>query len=115
MQFDDFQITEPGEFTGTMASSPTTAPNGVDVKVHLCIPEDQEKFLPKRRRAPAFLPSGVPMPRVGEVIYLSSRSAWAVSMVIHDWQDAGRLKVEVWLEFVSGSRHARPTGFPLTQ
>lgn len=112
---DDFRLTEPGDFAYTMASSPATKPSDAEVQIHLCIPDDQTRHLPKRRRAPAYLPTNVPLPRVGEVLYLSSSSAWAVAMVIHDWQAPNRLRIEVWLEHVSASRHARPTGFALTQ
>jgi hypothetical protein len=87
----------------------------VDVEVRYCIPQDQEKHLPKRRRAPAHLPPGVPIPRQGEVIYLSSSSAWAVAMVIHEWANPRKLQVQLWLEFVSSSRERRPTGFQLSQ
>ena len=118
MRYDDlYFINLNGDDTAeTMASSPAAPSNGhFEMQVHLCIPEDQQRYLPKRRRAPAYLPKGAPMPRVGEVIYLSSSSAWAVAMVIHEWESPTRLRVEVWLEHVSASRHARPTGFALTQ
>jgi hypothetical protein len=86
-----------------------------EVKVHLCIPEDQERFLPKRRKAPPYLPPEAPLPRHGEVIYLSSSSAWGVAMVIHDWLAPDQLRIEIWLEYVNASRHLRPPGFALTQ
>lgn len=86
-----------------------------DVRVHLCIPEDQKKFLPRRRVAPAYHPANAPLPRQGEVIYLSSSSAWGVSMVIHEWVTPMELRVELWLEHVPSTRHGRPTGFTLTQ
>jgi len=85
------------------------------VRVHLCIPEDQKPHLPRRRHAPAYLPANAPIPRQGEVVYLSSSSAWGVAMVIHEWESAEVLRVEVWLEHVTTSRHSRPTGFWLTQ
>jgi hypothetical protein len=85
------------------------------VRVHLCVPEDQKRHLPKRRRAPAELPPEAPLPRQGEVIYLSSSSAWGVAMVIHEWLSQDMLRVEVWLEHVTASRNARPPGFELTQ
>jgi hypothetical protein len=88
---------------------------GLMIEVHLCIPHDQERFLPRRRRAPIHLPLSAPLPRAGEVIYLSSSSAWGVAMVIHEWQNTEHLRVEVWLEHVGSSRQMRPTGFALTQ
>ena len=85
------------------------------MSVHLCVPEDQERHLPKRRRAPHVLPATAPLPREGEVIYLSRNSAWLVQMVIHDWVAHDVLRVEVWLEHVTSTRRARPPGYALTQ
>lgn len=86
-----------------------------EVRIHLCIPADQERHLPVRRRAPAYLPIDAPLPRQGEVIYLSSSSAWGVTMVIHEWISPVELRIELWLEHVGSARHARPTGFTMTQ
>lgn len=91
---------------------PTSTP---EVRIHLCIPDDQEQHLPARRRAPRYLPLNAPLPRQGEVIYLSSSSAWGVTMVIHEWLSPVELRIELWLEHVGSSRHARPTGFTVTQ
>ena len=91
----------------------TSAP--FEVEITYCIPDDQTKHLPVKRRAPNSMPSYVPLPRQGEVIYLSSTSAWGVTMVIHEWRSALQLTVQVWLEHVSSSRLRRPTGFSLTQ
>lgn len=88
---------------------------GPSITIHFCIPNDQEAHLPKRRRAPHCMPPTVPLPRQGEVVYLSSSSAWGVTMVIHEWRSPSDLRIEVWLEHVGSSRHARPTGFTLTQ
>ena len=85
------------------------------IERHLCVPEDQVQYLPKRRRAPVYLPADVPLPRQGEIVYLSSSSAWVVLSVIHEWRSHEHLRVEIWIEHVSGSRHARPPGFALTQ
>lgn len=90
-------------------------PSPTNVQVHLCIPEDQKHFVPKRRRAPNFLPANVPLPRAGELVYLSSTSAWGVSMVIHEWRTPSDLRIEVWLEHLGGGAHGRPEGFALTQ
>ena len=87
----------------------------ITVEVCYCIPEDQRPHLPKRRRAPDCYGAGLPVPRMGEIVYLSSSSAWLVIMVIHEWRGAGLLRVEVWLEHVGGARLARPPGFALTQ
>lgn len=86
-----------------------------NVEVRLCVPEDQQAHLPKRRRAPTTLPTHAPLPRQGEVIYLSSSSAWGVELVIHEWLSPVDLRVEVWITHVGSSRQRRPTGFQLTQ
>ena len=84
------------------------------VEVHLCIPEDQAKYLPRRRRVPRLWPGSAPLPRQGEVIYLSNTSAWGVSMVLHEWKTETLLRIELWLAHVKTS-HNRPSGFSLTQ
>jgi len=94
---------------------PNQNKTGLTMEVHLCVPDDQARYLPKRRRAPATIPQGAPLPRQGEVIYLSPGSAWGVHMVVHNWKAADHLLVEVWLTHVSTSNHSRPTGFSLTQ
>jgi hypothetical protein len=85
------------------------------VSRHFCIPDDQERFLPGRRRAPRHLPPDAPMPRVGEIVYLSSSSAWLVVSVIHEWRNLRELRVEIWLEHVGAARLRRPLGSELTQ
>lgn len=85
------------------------------IEIHLCVQDDEEHLLPKRRRAPRYLPLSAPLPRKGEVIYLSSTSAWGVELVIHEWRSPADLRVEVWLTHVGSARHKRPPGFELTQ
>jgi hypothetical protein len=85
------------------------------VQVRYCVPDDQEQFLPGRRRHPHPLPGNVPLPRVGELIYLSSSSAWAVASVVHEWRSPTELLVQLWLEHVGSSRQARAPGFTVTQ
>lgn len=85
------------------------------IEVRYCVPDDQEHLLPSRRRAPQTMPLEAPIPRQGEVIYLSSSSAWTVSLVIHEWRGPKELRVELWLEHLGSSRYARPAGFELTQ
>lgn len=91
-------------------------PSGVTVEMHYCIAEDQQRWMPKRRRAPPHMsPRDVPVPRQGEVVYLSSSSAWGVAMIIHEWHAPNHLRIEVWLEHLASSRQQRPPGFVLTQ
>lgn len=52
-------------------------------------------------------PEGAALPRIGEVIYFTSTSAWGVAMLIHELLPGGRLRVEVWLEHVNAARHYR--------
>lgn len=85
------------------------------IRIHLCVPDHEEHLLPKRRRAPILVPHAAPLPRVGEVVYLSSSSAWSVTMVVHSWQSARDLRVEIWLEHVGEGEHPRLPGFARTQ
>lgn len=85
------------------------------VSVHLCVPADQHHHLPRRRRAPDQLPPSAPLPRTGDVMYLSPTSAWGVQMVIHEWQSPETLRIEVWLDHVSNAQAVRPSGFAITQ
>lgn len=87
----------------------------LNVAKHFCIPEHQEALAPKRRRAPRYLPADAPMPRVGEVIYLGSSSAWIVRTVIHEWRTVRDLRIEIWLEHAGPGRHDRADGFSTTQ
>lgn len=99
----------------TTSKGPVTV-NPTSMTVHLCVPEDQIRFLPKRRRAPEMHPRDVPLPRQGDVVYLSRTSAWHVLMVIFDWLAVDTVRVEVWLEHVSPPRHRAPVAvFSLTQ
>lgn len=82
----------------------------LEVGVYLCVPESIKCHLPASMAAPAQLPPQAPVPRVGEVIYLSSASAWAVSQVIHEWRSPAQLHIEVWLEYLGGARIAPQAG-----
>ena len=44
---------------------------------------------------------------MGEVVYLSSTSAWAVAMVIYELLPGGHMRTEIWLEHVHAARHQR--------
>ena len=98
-----------------MTTATPEAPTPTNISIHLCIPDDQERHLPKRRRAPHFLPLDAPLPATGDVIYLSSTSAWVVRMRIHEWRSPQDLRIELWLEWVGSARHARVAGFAITQ
>ena len=73
--------------------------------VHLCIPEEQVMHFPNGQAMPTW-PAGAPVPQAGEVIYLSSTSAWAVRIVIHEFM-RGSLRTEVHLEWIGAARHLR--------
>lgn len=81
----------------------------------LCVPDDQQGHLPEDRTAAQLLPPGAPIPRVGEVISLSSAGLWVVQLVIHEWQTPTSLRVEVWLEWVGSSPGKRHQAAPVTQ
>jgi hypothetical protein len=54
------------------------------------------------------LPPGVPLPGRGDVLYLSSTSAWAVDTVVFERRAGGRMAVQLWLVYVGAARAARP-------
>ena len=84
------------------------------VQVELCVRPDLVPHLPDYRAAPTMLPLNAPVPRIGEIIYLSSTSAWMVYMVIHEYLSANELHIEVWIDWVGAARHMRPEGAKLT-
>lgn len=86
-----------------------------EVVVAFFVPDDQQWLLPRRRRSPSVLPANVPIPRRGEVVYLSSTSAWFVELVIHEWRSPVDLMVQVWLTYMGGARAVRSDGFQVTQ
>lgn len=79
-------------------------------EVLLRVPEDQRYLLPAI--ATLTVPHAAPMPRQGEVVFIGS-SAWGVQLVVHEWSHPRKLRVEIWLEHVSCTRHASPSGFAL--
>lgn len=72
--------------------------------VVLCISDDQLVHLPQGIVVPTW-PADAHVPRKGEVIYLTSTSAWVVAIVIHEIVRGGAVKVEVWLEWIGAARH----------
>ena len=93
----------------------STLPRTPGLSVHLCFPDDQIEYLPQGQALPKW-PAGVPAPRKGEVIYVTSTSAWAVSLVIHEIiYGGGGVRVEVWLEWVGTAHHRRDAECNLTQ
>lgn len=99
----------------TQSNPPAQAPSAT-VVVRLCVGGHDERHIPRRRTAPQVLPNNAPLPRIGEVIYLSSTSAWGVELVIHDWRSADLLHIEVWITHVTGvARHSRHGLFARTQ
>ena len=76
-------------------------------EVRLCVTDDQVPHLPQGQPVPTLWPRGAPLPRDGEVIYLTSTSAWVVRMVIHEFLPGGALRHELWIEWVGAARHCR--------
>lgn len=75
--------------------------------LRLCIPDDQLPHLPPFQSVTTVWPKGAPFPRVGEVIYLTSTSAWVVKIMIHEFVPGGALRHEAWLEWIGSARHGR--------
>jgi hypothetical protein len=77
--------------------------------------DEHAAMVPKRRRAPQFLPIQAPLPRQGEIVYLSSTSAWSVRGVLHEWLTPQYLHVTVLIEYQGHTHHAARPDFALTQ
>lgn len=88
------------------------APPTVTVEAVLCVSDDQKRYLPKRAQLPTQVPLAA-IPRVGEAVYITPQSAWAVELVANVWITPLHLRIEVWLEHVQSSRRERPSGFAL--
>jgi hypothetical protein len=78
--------------------------------IRLCIPDDQRHHAADLPRWALEMPHGTALPRVGDVLYLSSTSAWGVSLVIHERLSPQVTRVEIWLEHVGAARHTRDPG-----
>ena len=87
----------------------------LNVGVKLCIPDDQQAHIPEFMPVGLNIPNGAPIPRQGEVVYLSSTSAWGVAMVVHEWLSPAELRVEVWLEHIGAARHKLSSDSPRFQ
>ena len=70
----------------------------------LCIPDDQLAHVPKGIAIPVW-PRGAHLPRKGDVIYLTSTSAWVVRIVIHEFVPCGAVRIELWVDWVGAARH----------
>lgn len=102
-------------FPQQQQQQPQPGPVPVRVFMRYMVPDDQRPLLPRRPRAPSLLPPEVPRPQRGDVVYLSSSSAWGVELVVYDWHSPVDLLLEVWLTHVGSSRARRATGFGVTQ
>jgi hypothetical protein len=78
------------------------------IEVQFCIDEDLRRFVPQRVYAPAIIPPGFPVPRLGERVHLASSSVWVVTVVDHRWCAPDRLRIEVWLEPVGRDAREAP-------
>lgn len=86
-----------------------------NVTAHYCVTDEEEIHLPRRRRHPRLLPRDVPLPRVGELVYLSSTSSWSVKRIVYEWRNSHDMRIQVWLEYEGPTHFGRPPGFELTQ
>ena len=99
----------------TSSAAPAATNSHPAIRIELRAIEEGGVQLPRRRRAPLFLPMTAPLPRIGEVIYLTSTSAWGVRLVVHEWLAPDDLHVIVWVEHVGATHHAGRAGFAVTQ
>lgn len=89
---------------------PTAGPR---VVVTLRIPDDQLQYAHDIPMWALQLPPGSPVPRVGEVVYLSSTSAWAVGFVVHERLSRELTRVECVISYMGAARYLREPGTPL--
>jgi hypothetical protein len=82
-------------------------------EIRLCIPDDERHLADELPAWALEWPESAPLPRNGDVIYLTSTSAWGVSMVIHERLSRDVTRIEVWLSHVGASRHHREPGTAL--
>lgn len=92
------------------ALAPFAPVSGLRMQVRYMVTDEQRSLLPGRSRAPAVIPPEAPLPQRGDVIYLSSTSAWGVELVVHEWLSPTDLNIEVWLTHVGSARERRPFG-----
>ena len=86
------------------------------ITIEIRATEESDEPLPKRRRTPTRLPLTAPLPRVGEILYLNSTSAWRVAMVVHEWLASDHLTIVVWLTHLGHTHHSSaPPPFAVTQ
>jgi hypothetical protein len=98
-----------------MASKPVPSNVNPAICIELRPIDDDAHLLPRRRRHPQYLPLHTPLPRVGELLYLSSTSAWGVKGVLHEWIAPDRLNITVLIQYLGGSHHGDRPDFPVTQ
>lgn len=104
-----------GAITEPLTPFTTTRADGAAVQIQLCVPDDQERFLPPHCCTPLYLPAHAPLPRHGEVIYLGHGSTWGVAMVVHQVPSPHQVRVEVWLEHLPPEQLMQTAGFAPTQ
>ena len=86
------------------------------ISIEIRAVDESDAPLPKRRRTPRMLPITAPLPRIGEVLYLTSTSAWRVVMVVHEWLAPDHLTIVVWLTHAGSTHHTTPPpAFEITQ
>jgi hypothetical protein len=71
-----------------------------------------EAAQPLPRRGPRFLPPAAPVPQQGDLVYLTSTSAWRVRMLVHEWLALDTLHVHVIVEHVGATHHGNRASFP---
>jgi len=97
----------------TMTHKP--APTFPAIRIELRSLDETAAPLPKRRQIPEALPFGAPLPRAGEIVYVSSTSAWRVRLVLHEWLSPSYLRIVVLVDYEGTTHHAPDVPFALTQ
>ena len=100
---------------GMKSLSTTTMHHTPAIRIEVRAVDESVNALPRRHRMPHYLPLCAPLPRAGELIYVSSTSAWRVSGVVHQWHAPDDLHVLVWVEFAGSTHHAGRPAFDVTQ
>lgn len=94
----------PHRFAGTLCQPA--------VRVEIESLDDVTSPLPKRARR--FLPPGAPVPSRGDILYLTSTSAWRVHQVIHEWLGPSLLHVHLVCAHEGGTHYGDRANFSLT-
>lgn len=103
-QFSSRNIAAESDGSGSLATRREARVQTSEPRIKLCISDDQLTHLPQGVAVKTW-PAGAVLPRVGEVVYLSSTSAWVVRIVVHEFLCGGDVSTEVWIDWIGAARH----------